>query len=117
MLYLRRICPDEMEFHLKKADRSECPRRRDFNRFHRQYREEQYGGHDGSDMLECLEAKLEKEDLRFRYQSYNEETGDPLVLVFQTSFMSRVCEKVIVGLLDPSSWSSGLSDVCQSVPL
>ena len=34
---------DELNFHLKKADRSKCPKRRDFNSLYIKYCQEKFG--------------------------------------------------------------------------
>ena len=46
--HLRVICKDDMEFHVKKADRSTTPRRRNFRYIDEQFGKETFGGkHDG----------------------------------------------------------------------
>ena len=96
MEHLRRLYPGDMEFHVNKANRTVCPRRRDFNVPHRKYKDHLYGGKNGESMFECLEKKLTKENIRYRYQAYNADTLTPLVLVFQTPLMTRICHLVMI---------------------
>ena len=48
---LRKDCDDELIFHKQKADRSVCPRRRDFNFLYSQFCKEKFGG---KNWLTCL---------------------------------------------------------------
>ena len=48
---LRKDCDDELIFHKQKADRSVCPRRRDFNFLYSQFCKEIFGG---KNWLTCL---------------------------------------------------------------
>ena len=43
LLNLKIDCQDDLNFHLQKADRSECPRRRDFNPLYIKYCQEHFG--------------------------------------------------------------------------
>ena len=95
----RSQCGSSLEFHAKKADRSLCPRRSDFNTIYRQYFDELFGGKNGSRMFECLESKLstykrQNPTFLFSYNPYDGDKNEPLVLVLVTPLMVRVCEKV-----------------------
>ena len=49
---------DKLNFHLKKADRSKCPRRRDFNSFCIKYCQEKFGGRNGVELLDKPEERI-----------------------------------------------------------
>ena len=92
---LRKICRDELEFHLKKADRSITPRRRDFNYLYKKYCLACFGGKDSAEMFEMLASKIEEftqkePDTRINYQVYNTEEESPFILAIVTPLMQRV---------------------------
>ena len=91
---LRDQYPNDLDYHVKKADRSECPHSRDFNKLYIKYKFNAYGGKNGDEMFECLEKKLEMEDITYRYRAYDEDKEEALVLVFQTTLMKRICHMV-----------------------
>ena len=98
---LKLSCQTELEYLLKKADRSVCPRRPDYNRLFQAYCREKYGDRNGSAMFEQLsevirEYQLEKPDLAIAFQAY-EESGEavtPFILVMITDLMKRVHQMV-----------------------
>ena len=49
---------DELNFHLKKADRSKCPRRKDFNSLHIKYCHEKFGGRNSVEMFDKLQERI-----------------------------------------------------------
>ena len=55
---LRTEVSSELEFHMKKADHSFGPRRRDFNSLYKRYCEEEFGGKNGNKMFDQLEGKI-----------------------------------------------------------
>ena len=55
---LQRNCKDELNFHLKKADRSKCPRRRDFNSLFINYSHEKFGDRNSAVMFDKLEERI-----------------------------------------------------------
>jgi len=88
-------CDDDLDFHLKKADRSNCPRRIDFNALYRRFCEDHFGGRNGPEMFSKLEERIqdlkEKEDgLKISYQLYDKDNGSSLIITIVTPFMCRV---------------------------
>ena len=55
LLNLKKDCEDDLNFHLQKADRSKCPRRRDFNSLYIKYCQEHFGGQNGPEIFYSLE--------------------------------------------------------------
>ena len=49
---------DELNFHLRKANRSKCPRRRDFNSLHIKYCHVEFGGKNGAEIFDKLEERI-----------------------------------------------------------
>ena len=69
---------DELIFHLKKADRSTCPRRRDFNSLYIKYCHEKFGGRNGAEMFDKLEEKINEfmesnKGVKISYHLYNKD--------------------------------------------
>ena len=62
---LQRNCKDELNFHLKRADRSKCPRRRDFNSLFINYSHEKFGDRNSAAMFDKLEFVESDEVLRY----------------------------------------------------
>ena len=46
-----------MDFYLRKADRYECPRRRDFDSLYIKYCHEKFGGRNSAEMFDKLEER------------------------------------------------------------
>ena len=91
----RSSCNDDLDFHLKKADRSKCPRRTDFNALYIKFCEEHFGSRNGVEMFSLLEKKIEnlkknEKGLKLNYQPYDKESGSALILAIVTPFMCRV---------------------------
>ena len=94
---LKSVCKDEIEFHMKKGDRSVTPRQRDFRHIYEQYGRQKFGGKNG-EMFEKLAEKIEQ------YKAKNEEAsvefqmndGDevPLLVAIITPLMKRVHKEV-----------------------
>ena len=90
---LRTDCSNELDFHVRKADRSVVPRRRDFCYIYQQYCKERFGGKD-SEMLEKLSAKLNdyqetNPDSSVDYQLYGGD-NTPLIIAIVTPLMRRI---------------------------
>ena len=69
---------DELIFHLKKADRSTYPRRRDFNSLYIKYCHEKLGGRNGAEMFDKLEEKINEfmesnKGVKISYHLYNKD--------------------------------------------
>ena len=67
-----------MNFHLKKADRSKCPRRTDFNSLYITYCQEKFGGRKGAETFDRLEERINEfmesnKDAKTSYQLYNKD--------------------------------------------
>ena len=65
---LKSVCKDEIEFHMKKADRSVTPRQRDFRHIYEQYGKQKFGGKNG-EMFEKLAEMIEQ------YKAKNDEAS------------------------------------------
>ena len=49
---------DELNFHLEKADRYKCQRRRDFNSLYLKYCHEKFESRNGAEMFDKLEERI-----------------------------------------------------------
>ncbi|XP_066917456.1 uncharacterized protein [Clytia hemisphaerica] len=92
---LKLHCEDQIKFHLSKADRSKCPRRRDFNSLYIKFCKEKFGGKNGADMFEKLEERINQfeenmDGIKVAYQLYNEDENSALILAILTPLMIRV---------------------------
>ncbi|XP_066923705.1 uncharacterized protein [Clytia hemisphaerica] len=92
---LKLHCEDQIKFHLSKADRSKCPRRRDFNSLYIKFCKEKFGGKNGADMFEKLKERINQfeenmDGIKVAYQLYNEDENSALILAILTPLMIRV---------------------------
>ena len=90
-----------MNFHLQKAGRSKCPRRRDFNSLYIKYCQEHFGGESGPEMFYNLEERINNfkdthKKVKTAYQVYDEDGGAALTFVIRNPIMIRVHEKACV---------------------
>ena len=97
---------NELNFHLKKADRSKCPRRRDFNSLYIKYYREKSGGRNGAEMFDKLEERTNEfmesnEGVKISYRLYNKDQNLALILAIVPPLMQRVHSKVIGKLIFP----------------
>ncbi|XP_028413943.1 uncharacterized protein LOC114536797 [Dendronephthya gigantea] len=109
---LRSECQDDMEYHQRLADRSEAPRRKDFNDIYSKFKKERFGTGSMSDMFSALEKRiqcLQQKNLEYslKYQKFDEEINQPFILAIVTPLMKRVHKLVPhskdLGFLDSSS--------------
>ena len=75
---LRSECKDNLEYHRRLSDRSEAPRREDFNRIYSDFKQECFGTGSMSDMFATLEERikdLKEKDAEYtiEYQKFDEE--------------------------------------------
>ena len=96
---LRTEVSSELEFPMKKADRSFCPWRRDFNSLYKRYCEEEFGGKNGYKMCDQLDGKISEykekhPSCKLSYQLYDPERSKPLIIAIFTSLMSRIRSEV-----------------------
>ena len=96
---LRCECENEDNIVLKRADRSVCPRRGDFNNMYTDYCKTKYGGKDGDAMFENMVGRLKKyvdanTSAEMTYQIYNRDDDVPLIVVIVTPLMARVHSQV-----------------------
>lgn len=97
-------CENLLDFHVKKADRSQAPRRPDFNRLYSTYCKEKYGDKNGEAMFDALqqlvtEFKESSKDASAMFQPYTEnDCGDiqPFILAIVTPLMKRVHQMVCI---------------------
>jgi hypothetical protein len=94
---LKASCINDIDYHLKKADRSITPRRRDFHYLYDQYNKENFGGKN-VEMYEKLAEKIgeynkEHPEASTHYQLYGgDET--PLLIAIVTPLMKRVHQNI-----------------------
>lgn len=92
---LRSECKDDLEYHRRLSDRSEAPRREDFNRIYSDFKEERFGTGSISDMFSALEERikdLKEKDAEYtiEYQKFDETINQPFIMVVITPLMKRV---------------------------
>ena len=90
---------DDLEFHKFLADRSVAPRRRDFNRFYKDFKDERFGAKDLKTILVKLGEKVKElresdENMKAKLNEFNEEENEPLIVIVVTPLMMRVHETV-----------------------
>ena len=95
---------DELNFHLKKADRSKCPIRRDFNLLHIKYCYKKFGSRNGAEMFDKIEERINEfmecnEGVKILYQLYNKDRNSALILEIVTPLKQRLNSKVINKLI------------------
>ena len=88
---LRTEVSSELEFHMKKADRSFCPRCRGFNSLYKRYCEEEFGGENGNKMFDHLVGKISEykekhPSCKLSYQLFDPERSKPLIIATVTPF-------------------------------
>jgi hypothetical protein len=90
---LRASCDDEVTFHMKKADRSIMPRRRDFGHLYRKFTKENFGGHQEEMFVKLAEKLSEYQqsnpEATIDFQLYAGETT-PLIVSVVTPLMKRI---------------------------
>ena len=85
---------DEQNFHLKKADRCKCPRRRDFNSLYIKYCYEKFGGRNGAEMSDKFEERINEfmesnEGAKISYQLCNKDQSSALILAILIPLMQK----------------------------
>uniref|UniRef100_A0A7M5V8P8 MULE transposase domain-containing protein n=1 Tax=Clytia hemisphaerica TaxID=252671 RepID=A0A7M5V8P8_9CNID len=90
---------DDLDLHLKLADRSQMPRRRDFNNLYTDYHRRLFGTANIKEMFKNLEERISSfqqsnPDNLVKLQHFNAEENVPLILCIITPLMQRVHEKV-----------------------
>ena len=88
------------DFHIKKANCSICPRRRDFNTLYKKYCEEEFGGKNGEKMFDQLEEQINgyinmNPDCKIVYQLFDPDISDALIFAIVTPLMKRVHTEVV----------------------
>ena len=96
---LRNNCKSDLEFHLKKADRANCPRRMDFNVLYAKFCVDKFGGSNGPEMFSLLEEKIrvlkeENEGMEIEYKIFDKEESSSLIMTIVTPLMKRVHKMV-----------------------
>ena len=89
---------DELNFYLKKADRSKCPRRRDFNSLYIKYCQEKFGGRNGAEKFDKLDERINEfmefnKNAKYSYQLYNKDQNSALTPAIATPLM--LCKEYI----------------------
>ena len=88
----------ELNFHLKKAYQSKCPRKRDFNSLYVKYCQ------NGAEIFDKLEERINEfmesiEGAKISYQLFSKVQNSALILAIVTPYMQRVYSKVIGKLI------------------
>ena len=86
-----------LTFHKSLADRSLCPRRRDFNKLYSDFNIEKYGGANCDDMLKLLDDQIAEVKTNFPEASIEHsvcDEGKTLILAFVTPMMHRIHQNV-----------------------
>ena len=94
-------CQSDLDYHVKKADRSISPRRPDYNRLYHAYCRENYGSRNGQEMFQQINSlvcsyKAEHSDASVLFQAYEETENsiNPFIMVLITPLMRRVHQMV-----------------------
>ena len=96
---VKKSCQNDLEFHLRLADRSAVPKRIDFNNLFTEFNRKRYGSTNFEEVFNCLEKRIkvlhdENKELTLKFQGYNQKENTPFVLVIISPLMKRVHEKV-----------------------
>ena len=92
---LRSECGDDLEYHKRLSDRSQAPRRKDFNDIYTSFKKERFGAASLADMFCALEERVKSlqekdDDYTVQFQKFDEEINQPFILVVITPLMKRV---------------------------
>ena len=96
---LRSECKDDIEYHKRLSDRSQAPRRKDFNDIYTNFKKERFGTASLADMFCALDEKVKNlqekdDDYTVKFQKFDEEIDQPFILVVITPLMKRVHKRV-----------------------
>ena len=86
MRQLRSESKDDLEYHKRLCDRSQAPRRKDFNHIYTEFKKEQCGCGSLSTMFSALEERIKNlkaqdEDYVLTFQKFDEAINQPFILV------------------------------------
>ena len=89
---LRANAINELDLHMKKADRSICLRRIDFNTLYKKYCEEEFGGENGGKMFDQLEEQINGytnmyPDCKIVYKLFDPNMSDALIIAIVTPIL------------------------------
>ena len=92
---LRSECKDDLEYHRRLSDRSQAPRRKDFNDIYTDFKKERFGTGSMSEMFSTLEERIKclkqkDEEYIIEFQKFDESIDQPFILVVITPLMKRV---------------------------
>ena len=101
MRQLKSECSDDLEYHLKLADRSIFPRRMDFNIAYGKFTKSAYGTTNLKEMYKQLDSRIkalkEKDsDYTLACQEFEEENNQSFILVILTPLLKNVHKLVSV---------------------
>ena len=101
---LRSESKNDLEYHKRLSDRSQAPRRKDFNDIYTEFKKEQFGCGSLSTMFSALEERIKNleekdEDYVMTFQKFDEAINQPFILVIITPLMKRVHKLVIFNIL------------------
>ena len=107
MRQLRSECNDDLDYHRRLSDRSQAPRRKDFNNIYTEFKKERFGTGSLSEMFSTLKERVkslkEKEkdqDYTIECQEFDESIDQLFILVIITPLMKRVHRMVCISILN-----------------
>ena len=91
---LRSECNTDLDYHKRLSDRSQAPRRKDFNDIYINFKE-RFGTASLTDMFCALEERIKclqekDDDYTIQFQTFDEEINQPFIMVVITPLMKRV---------------------------
>ena len=95
MRQLRSECKDEIEYHLRLADRSKVPRRADFNDIYGSFNKTLYGTENLKSMYAKIKDRIgalkeKDDDYSMCLQEFDETLNQPFILTIITPMMKRI---------------------------
>ena len=105
MRQLRSECNDDLDYHRRLSDRSQAPRRKDFNNIYTEFKKERFGTGSLSEMLSTLKERVKSlkekdQDYTIECQEFDESIDQPFTLVIITPLMKRVHRMVYISILN-----------------
>ena len=105
MRQLRSECNDDLDYHRRLSDRSQAPRRKDFNNIYTEFKKECFGTGNLSEMFSTLKERVKSlkekdQDYTIECQEFDESIDQPFTLVIITPLMKRVHRMVYISILN-----------------
>ena len=99
MKQVRSECINEEQYHVRIADRSQVPRKSDFNNLYKEYNRKKFGTENLSQMFLTLNKRIEElkkqsSNYILHFQEFIAEADQPFILIIVTPLMRRVHQMV-----------------------